>query len=182
MVDGAAYLLAGIYGLYSQGSWADERGVNFVDSGAPWYDVYKTKDGKWLSVGAIEKRFYEELVEKLGLASARSCPSSTIARAGPCCGALRRGDRLARRATNGSASSQAATPASHRCWRFGEVESHPHNVARGNLRAARRRAAAGPRAALLPHRCEMGAPARGRGVDSEAVLRIGAMPPPRSPS
>ena len=31
MVDGAAYLLAGIYGLYSQGSWADERGVNFVD-------------------------------------------------------------------------------------------------------------------------------------------------------
>src|SRR4029077_854797 len=70
MVDGAAYLLAGIYGLYSQGSWADERGVNFVDSGAPWYDVYKTRDGKWLSVGAIEKRFYEELVEKLGLASA----------------------------------------------------------------------------------------------------------------
>src|SRR5947209_12128246 len=67
MVDGAAYLLAGIYGLYSQGSWADERGVNFVDSGAPWYDVYKTRDGKWLSVGAIEKRFYEELVEKLGL-------------------------------------------------------------------------------------------------------------------
>ena len=67
MVDGAAYLLAGIYGLYSQGSWADERGVNVIDSGAPWYDVYKTKDGKWLSVGAIEKRFYEELVEKLGL-------------------------------------------------------------------------------------------------------------------
>src|SRR6187200_3071047 len=70
MVDGAAYLLAGIYGLYSQGSWADERGVNFVDSGAPWYDVYKTKDGKWLSVGAIEKRFYAELVEKLGLGGA----------------------------------------------------------------------------------------------------------------
>ena len=67
MVDGAAYLAAGIYGLYSQGTWADERGVNVIDSGAPWYDVYETKDGKWLSVGAIEKRFYEELVEKLGL-------------------------------------------------------------------------------------------------------------------
>ena len=70
MVDGAAYLAAGIYGLYSQGSWADERGVNVIDSGAPWYDVYKTKDGKWLSVGAIEKRFYAELVEKLGLGKA----------------------------------------------------------------------------------------------------------------
>src|SRR3989441_3932480 len=67
MVDGAAYLAAGIYGLYSQGSWADERGVNVIDSGAPWYDVYKAKDGKYLSVGAIEKRFYAELVEKLGL-------------------------------------------------------------------------------------------------------------------
>jgi alpha-methylacyl-CoA racemase len=59
MVDGAAYLLGGIYGLFSQGSWADERGVNFVDTGAPWYDVYQTRDGKWLSVGAIEKRFYD---------------------------------------------------------------------------------------------------------------------------
>src|SRR5512145_3560445 len=59
MVDGAAYLAAGIFGLYSQGSWADERGVNFIDGGAPYYDVYTTKDGKWLSVGAIEKRFFE---------------------------------------------------------------------------------------------------------------------------
>ena len=82
MVDGAAYLLAGIYGLFSQGTWADERGVNFVDSGAPWYDVYETKDGKWLSVGAIEQRFYAELVEQAGPELPPSCPSSTTARAG----------------------------------------------------------------------------------------------------
>src|SRR6516225_7561878 len=68
MVDGAAFLLAGIYGLYSQGSWKDERGVNVLDGGAPWYDVYQTKDGKWLAVGAIEARFYADFVARLGLA------------------------------------------------------------------------------------------------------------------
>src|SRR5262249_57218414 len=72
MVDGAAYLMAGIYGLFSQGSWKDERGVNFVDTGAPWYDVYQTKDGKWLSVGAIEQRFYPELIHQLDLPAARA--------------------------------------------------------------------------------------------------------------
>src|SRR4030095_7318187 len=70
MVDGAAYLAAGIYGLYSQGSWADERGGHVIDRGAPRYRLYKTKDSKWLAAGAIEKRFYAELIEKLGLGQA----------------------------------------------------------------------------------------------------------------
>jgi alpha-methylacyl-CoA racemase len=67
MVDGAAYLMGLIHGFYSQGTWADERGVNVLDTGAPWYDVYETKDGQWLAVGAIEGRFYDELVTRLGL-------------------------------------------------------------------------------------------------------------------
>mgnify|MGYP001371980873 CR=1 FL=1 len=70
MVDGAAYLMALMYGMYSQGTWADERGVNVLDTGSPWYNVYETKDGKWLAVGAIEQRFYEEFIERLGLAEA----------------------------------------------------------------------------------------------------------------
>ena len=67
MVDGAAYLMALMHGFYSQGTWADERGVNVLDTGAPWYDVYETKDGKWLAVGAIEGRFYDAFVAGLGL-------------------------------------------------------------------------------------------------------------------
>ena len=66
MVDGAAYLMSPMYGLFAQGSWRDERGVNVLDSGAPWYNVYRTKDGKWLSVGAIEQRFYAEFVQQAG--------------------------------------------------------------------------------------------------------------------
>ena len=68
MVDGAAYLMAMMYGMRSGGQWRDERGVNVLDTGAPFYDVYETADGKWLAVGAIEARFYRALLEGLGLA------------------------------------------------------------------------------------------------------------------
>ena len=44
---------------------SEARGDNILDTGAPWYDVYETKDGKHVSIGSIEARFYEELLEKL---------------------------------------------------------------------------------------------------------------------
>src|SRR4029450_10186713 len=47
---------------------SDARGVNILDSGAPWYDTYATRDGGFFAVGAIEAKFYAELVERLGLA------------------------------------------------------------------------------------------------------------------
>jgi alpha-methylacyl-CoA racemase len=70
MVDGAAYLMAMFFGLQAEGNWSQPRGGNVLDTGAPWYDVYETSDGEWLSVGAIEGRFYKALIEGLGLAGA----------------------------------------------------------------------------------------------------------------
>ena len=170
MVDGAAYLAAGIYGLYSQGSWADERGVNVIDSGAPWYDVYKTKDGKWLSVGAIEKRFYAELVEKLGLGDAE-LPKQHDRKGWP---ELRRRFTEAiasqARATSGSASSRGSDACVAPVLALGEVERHPHNVARGTFMRRDGVLQPGPAPRYSRTRCEMGAPGRGRGADSEAVL------------
>jgi alpha-methylacyl-CoA racemase len=49
------------------GFWRDERGVNLLDSGAPFYDTYETKDGKYVAIGALEPQFYRALLEKLGL-------------------------------------------------------------------------------------------------------------------
>lgn len=49
------------------GLWNAERGCNVLDSGAPFYDVYETKDGKFMAVGAIEGQFYRKLVDLLGL-------------------------------------------------------------------------------------------------------------------
>lgn len=67
MVDGVAALMASIYAGMQQGFWSDRRGENLLDSGAAFYDVYETSDGKYVSIGALEPQFYKELIEKLGL-------------------------------------------------------------------------------------------------------------------
>ncbi|MGW0287563.1 CaiB/BaiF CoA transferase family protein [Streptomyces sp. NPDC003236] len=67
MVDGSASLMTLVYGLRAAGYWNDERGTNRLDSGAPWYSVYETKDGRWLSVGAGEARFWRNTLRVLGL-------------------------------------------------------------------------------------------------------------------
>jgi alpha-methylacyl-CoA racemase len=169
MVDGAAYLAAGIYGLFSQGSWSDERGVNVIDSGAPWYDVYKTKDGKYLSVGAIEKRFYAELLDKLGLAAA-DLPKQHDRKGWP---VLRQriGEAIAGKTRDEWARTFAESDA---CvapvLSFGEVEAHPHNKVRGTFRRRDGVLQPAPAPRFSRTQCEMGAPGRPRGVDSEEVL------------
>ncbi len=70
MVDGAGLLATMFAGLRAAGTWQDARGVNVLDSGAPWYDSYRTADGRYVAVGAIEAKFYAELIERLGLDAA----------------------------------------------------------------------------------------------------------------
>lgn len=67
MVDGVASLLTSAYGGLSRGGWSRGRGGNGADGSAPWYAVYETKDGRHVSIGSIERRFYAELLEKIGL-------------------------------------------------------------------------------------------------------------------
>jgi alpha-methylacyl-CoA racemase len=67
MVDGVASLMTAIYGMHGAGIWTNERGTNVLDTGAHYYDVYETSDGKHISVGSIETKFYEELLERSGL-------------------------------------------------------------------------------------------------------------------
>ncbi|HXO24327.1 MAG TPA: CaiB/BaiF CoA-transferase family protein, partial [Streptosporangiaceae bacterium] len=67
IVDGVASLLAMPLMLMAQGLWRDERGVNLLDGGVPWYDVYETADHQWLAVGALEPKFYAALLDGLAL-------------------------------------------------------------------------------------------------------------------
>ncbi len=67
MVDGVSSMMAMFYSLSQQGAWQAQRESNLLDGGAPFYGVYETKDGKHVSVGAIEGRFYRELVTLMGL-------------------------------------------------------------------------------------------------------------------
>src|SRR3954468_1714597 len=68
MVEGASLLAAMFSGFLKAGQFSETRGDNILDTGAPWYNVYETKDGKYVSIGSIETRFYEELLARLELA------------------------------------------------------------------------------------------------------------------
>ena len=67
IVDGAAHLLTMTMSMLAAGAWRDERGVNLLDTGVPFYDVYETADGRHMAVGAIEPKFYAELLSLLHL-------------------------------------------------------------------------------------------------------------------
>jgi alpha-methylacyl-CoA racemase len=69
MVDGTASLMMMIYSWLNMGTWVDERGINLLDSGAPYYDTYETADGRYISVGSIEPQFYALLLKHTGLES-----------------------------------------------------------------------------------------------------------------
>ncbi len=66
MIDGSASLLTMTHSFMNAGFWREERGVNILDTGAPFYEVYETLDGSFVAVGAIEPQFYAELVRGLG--------------------------------------------------------------------------------------------------------------------
>lgn len=67
MLDGAALLTSMIHGLRARGRWHDRPGTNVNDSGAHFYEVYGTSDGRHVAVGAVEPRFYATLLARLGL-------------------------------------------------------------------------------------------------------------------
>ena len=70
MVDGAAALMAMFFSLAGRG-FAIERGANMLDGGAHFYNTYETADGQHVCVGAIEPKFYAELVQKADLDAER---------------------------------------------------------------------------------------------------------------
>lgn len=67
MVDGVANLMTQPYGTFGAGMMNNERGTNATDSGAPFYDVYECADGRWISLGSVEAKFYAEALRVLGL-------------------------------------------------------------------------------------------------------------------
>lgn len=67
MTDGSAVLMAMFHSMQAMRMWTTKRGVNLLDSGAHFYDVYETLDGKYVSIGSIEPQFYALLLEKAQL-------------------------------------------------------------------------------------------------------------------
>ena len=71
MIDGVASLCTSYYGRWASGAVMPERGTNLLDSGAHFYEVYECSDGRWIAVGANEKKFYDELLRRLDIDPAK---------------------------------------------------------------------------------------------------------------
>jgi alpha-methylacyl-CoA racemase len=68
MVDGASSLMALFHGLAACGQWdAQHRAANLLDGGAPFYDTYEAADGRHVSLGPLEPKFFAELARRIGL-------------------------------------------------------------------------------------------------------------------
>lgn len=67
MIDGSALLMSSHHGFMAEGWWTPERASNLLDGGAPFYGTYRTGDGQFLAVGALEPKFFRAFVEGLGL-------------------------------------------------------------------------------------------------------------------
>ena len=129
MVDGASLLSTMFAGMRAAHTWHDERGVNVLDSGAPWYDSYATADGQYVAIGAIEPKFYAELIDRLGV-DAPTLPAQYDRARWP---ELR--ERFAA-AFRGKTRDEwcAVFEESDACFApvlsFAEAADHPHNLAR----------------------------------------------------
>jgi alpha-methylacyl-CoA racemase len=164
MVEGASLLATMFSGMLAAKRWRDERGVNVLDTGAPWYDAYQTKDGEYVSIGAIETKFYAELLERLGLAS-EPLPQQHDRNGWPVLRA--RFAEVFKSKTR--AEWCAAFEGSDACFApvltFCEARRDPHNVARGNFVsvAGVEQPAPAPRYSRTPGGVRRAPPERGEG-------------------
>jgi len=133
VLDGAALLMTLFHELAAVGLWRWERGANLLDGGAPFYGVYETSDGGYVSVGALEPGFYRQLLERLGIAEARDLPDQADQERWPelrerfaAVIRARSRDEWCRLAEGGDAClTPVLSPA--------EAPAHPHNRQRGTF-------------------------------------------------
>lgn len=75
MLDGANALMAMFHGFSALGLRDDDPGSSFLGGAAHFYDTYETRDGKYISIVPIEAKFYDQLIERLGLERERFAPA-----------------------------------------------------------------------------------------------------------
>lgn len=170
MVDGATVVSQLIWSLRGQGAWSDERGVNLLDGGAPFYDTYTCADGGSVAVGALEPPFYAALLTGLGLDPA-DLPAQYDQAGWPVLRARLTEIFAGRSRDEWAAHFDGTTACVTPVLTFAEAPAHPHLAARGThiTLDGVSQAAPGPRFSRTPPAAAR--PPRPPGVDTEAVLR-----------
>ena len=131
MVDGSAILMAMFAGMFHSGAAKTRRGVNMLDTGSHFYDVYETADGEYVSLGSIEPQFYAELLRLSGLGEQADLPAQLDQSQWP---AMKERVAAVIR-TRTRAAWCEIMEGSDVCFApvltMQEAASHPHNVHRG---------------------------------------------------
>jgi alpha-methylacyl-CoA racemase len=132
MIDGVALLTTLFHGMRAEGLWSDVPGSNILDLGSPFYNVYETADGRYVTIGCGEPQFYAALLEKLGLGdellAQQSDPASWTA------GRARLAEVFK---TKRFDEWRALLEGTQTCFApvltLAEAPTHPHNTARGTF-------------------------------------------------
>lgn len=132
MVDGVLGLSHMMWAFRGRGAWSDERGVNKLDTGAPFYEVYETADGKYMAVGAIEPQFYALLLQGLGLDPAEM-PRQQDATAWPRLKKIFADTFRTKTRDEWVAVFDGTDACVSPVLTFGEAPDNPHLAARGSL-------------------------------------------------
>jgi alpha-methylacyl-CoA racemase len=168
MVDGVSSLLSMAHSQRAVGLMSDDRGTNMLDGGTPYYDTYRTADGEYMSVGALEDHFFDELTRVLDIPD---LPPQHDKAQWP-----RMREMFAQRfATKTRAEWVEIFDGVDACvapiWRLSEAERDPHLVARRTLVDVNGmvQPAPAPRFSRTPG--AVGQPARKPGQDTTEALR-----------
>jgi alpha-methylacyl-CoA racemase len=176
MVDGTALLMTMTLSMRAMGLWSGPPGTNLLDTGAPFYDVYETQDGRHLAVGAIEPRFFQELLRVLELSPDDTPPQGDQARwpelRSAIAGAVQR-RTLAEWAERVAGTDACAAPVLN----FDEALNHPHLRARGTYVQADNGAQPSPAPRFSETPATLSAPAARAGQDTRGVLTDWGMAP-----
>jgi alpha-methylacyl-CoA racemase len=194
IVDGSALFTTPFLGLKAMGFWTDERGSNLLDGAAPFYDTYPTKDGKFLAIGALEPKFFAELMRLADLDPAAFRQDDETAWASQkmrLAALIVSQDRAEwERLFDGSDACVAPVLS------FDEAADHPHNVAREVFVEAfgARQPAPAPRFSHSPCSIRLAPPAIGQhtreilhsleydGAEADALIHTGVCVEPAGTS
>lgn len=130
MMDGAASLMSPTYQMRSLGLWEDDRARNLLDGGAPFYRTYRTSDGEWMAVGALEPAFYAALLRGLDLSDA-DLPGQLERDGWPGIEAAFTDAFSSRSRAEWEATFAGSDACVTPVLSLDEASDHPHNVARG---------------------------------------------------
>jgi alpha-methylacyl-CoA racemase len=164
MVDGASLLAAMFSGMLAGKRWNETRGENVLDTGAPWYDTYETKDGKYVAIGSIEPKFYEDLIFRLGLKD-ENLPPQHDRKGWPALRKMFAGKFLEKSRDEWCKVFDGSDACFAPVLTFSEARAHPHNTARKTFTRSGKvdQPAPAPRFSRTPGKIRRAPPERGEG-------------------